>query len=346
MNIPAPVPDRKNTISSVSRPDITNHDIRRQASLAQAVSLEGVGLHSGIVVKLTLKPAPAHTGIVFIRTDITDRDRRIFARPDAVSDITRCTTLSNAAGVSIATVEHLMAALAASGVDNVIIEMDGDEVPAMDGSSELFLNSIERAGVVSQDVPRRYIKVLKPVEVQIGEASARLDPATRLSLDVSIDFAEAAIGQQRIVIEPDVRSFRDHLSRARTFARAQEVSALQAAGLSRGGSYDNAIVVDEDKVLNPGGLRYADEFVRHKALDLLGDLYVAGPLLARVTTHRAGHAVNHKLLLALFADADAWCFSHVGREFKRPTINRVRSLGGKRPAKTSVYPLEEALIAL
>lgn len=268
----------------------------------------GIALHGGNQVRLVMKPAPINTGIVFIRTDITDRDNRIEVRPDTVTKVRQCTTIGNAAGVQVATIEHLMAALSAVGVDNLFIEIDGAELPALDGSSEPFLKLIEQVGILSQASPRRYIKVLKSIEVNLGEAYARIDPAPRLHLDVTIDFAEQVIGRQRIEIEPDVKSFRQRLASARTFARAHEVVALREAGFSKGGSYDNAIVVDGDKVLNPGGLRYSDEFVRHKALDLLGDMYVAGPLLGRVTSVRAGHALNHQLLLALFADKDAWCF--------------------------------------
>lgn len=291
--------------------DVSIIPVQRQATLRAPAQCAGVALHSGAHVNLALKPAPIGTGIVFVRTDITDRENDIAVRADAVTDVKRCTTISNHAGIGVSTIEHLMAALSASGVDNLYIEIDGPEVPALDGSSEQFLQMIEDAGVMSQQAPRRYIKVLKSVEVQVGAAYARIDPHHCLHLDVTIDFAEAAIGRQRLEIEPDVKDFRERLASARTFARAHEVVALREAGLSLGGSYDNAVVVDGDKVLNPGGLRYSDEFVRHKALDLLGDMYVGGPLLGRVTTVRAGHALNHQLLLALFADPKAWKFAHL-----------------------------------
>ena len=233
------------------------------------------------------------------------------AIPGNVTNVKRCTTIGNEAGVQVSTIEHLMAALAAAGVDNIYIEIDGGEVPALDGSAEPFLQLIEQVGILSQPAPRRYIKVIKSVEVNVGEAYARIDPAPALHLDVTIDFEESAIGRQRIEIHPNVKSFRERLASARTFARAHEVAALQEAGLSLGGSYDNAIVVDGDKVLNPGGLRYSDEFVRHKALDLLGDMYVGGPLLGHVTSIRAGHALNHQLLTALFEDKTAWKYVHL-----------------------------------
>ncbi|RZV35447.1 MAG: UDP-3-O-[3-hydroxymyristoyl] N-acetylglucosamine deacetylase, partial [Acidimicrobiales bacterium] len=264
--------------------DAQFNPVRRQATLKAPAVCAGIELHGGNHVRIVLKPAPVGTGIVFIRTDITDRDNKIQVRPDNVTKVHNCTTIGNAAYVQVATIEHLMAALSASGVDNLFIEINGNEVPALDGSSEPFLKLIEQVGIYSQPAPRRYIKVLKPVVVQIGDAMAKGEPADTLQLDVSIDFEEEAIGRQRIVIEPDVKSFRERIASARTFARAHEVAALREAGLSKGGSYDNAIVVDEDKVLNPGGLRYGDEFVRHKALDLLGDMYVAGPVLGKVTT--------------------------------------------------------------
>ena len=288
---------------------LDHHHVRRQATLTGAAMCAGISLHSGERVRLVMRPAPAGTGIVFVRTDITDRNNMIAAVPQNVTEVSRCTTLANAAGVSIATTEHLMAALAAAGIDNLYIDIDGSEVPALDGSSEPFLKLIEQVGIERQTAPRRYIKVLKTVEVELNGARARVEPSATLCLDVSIDFPDAAIGQQSVVIEPNVRSFRERLASARTFARLHEVAALQDAGLSKGGSYDNAIVVDGDKVLNPGGLRFDDEFVRHKALDLLGDLYVGGPLLAKVTTSKSGHALNHELLTALFADPQAWRFA-------------------------------------
>lgn len=293
--------------------------VKRQATIKAPAVCAGVELHGGNHVRIVLKPAPVGTGIVFVRTDITDRDNKIDVRPENVTKVHNCTTIGNAAGVQVATIEHLMAALSASGVDNLIVEINGGEVPALDGSSEPFLKLIEHVGIHSQPAPRRYIKVLKPVSVKVGDAFAKIEPSDSLQLDVSIDFEEEAIGRQRIVIEPDVKSFRERIASARTFARAHEVAALREAGLSKGGSYDNAVVVDEDKVLNPGGLRYGDEFVRHKALDLLGDMYVAGPVLGKVTTIKSGHAANHQLLIALFADPDAWKFTQLATAEELPT---------------------------
>ncbi len=298
--------------------DVSIIPVQRQATLNRSIDCQGVALHGGEKVHLVLRPAPVNTGIIFIRTDVRGIENRIAVRADAVTDVKRCTTISNVADVQVSTIEHLMAAFSAAGIDNLTIEIDGPELPALDGSAEPFLKLIEQAGIVSQPEPRRYIKVLKPVEVRMGDAYARIEPYSCLYLDVTIDFAETAIGLQRIEIEPDVKTFRERMASARTFARAHEVVALREAGLSLGGSYDNAIVVDGAKVLNPGGLRFADEFVRHKALDLLGDMYIGGPLLGRVTSVCGGHALNHQLLLALFADPQAWEFAHLATAQKMP----------------------------
>jgi len=283
-------------------------NVKRQSTLKSPVSCSGIELHGGNHTHLMMRPAPVNSGLVFIRTDITDRDNRVIVAPENVSSVKNCTTIQNAAGVKISTIEHLLAALAATGIDNLYLELDGQELPALDGSAEPFLKLIEQAGLKRQNAPRRYVEVLKPVEVQRGEAFARFLPAPRLSLSVSIDFKDKAIGQQKVEIVPNVRAFRERLASARTFARLHEVAALQAAGLSKGGSFDNAIIVDGDKILNPEGLRFADEFVRHKALDLLGDIYLGGPILGRVETHASGHGLNHALLIALYGNRDAWRF--------------------------------------
>lgn len=282
--------------------------VKRQSTLNAPAVFAGVSLHGGDHVKVVMKPAPVGHGITFVRTDIKDRDNCIAVRPEAVTKVKNCTTITNAAGVNVATIEHLMAALCASGIDNLTVELDGTELPALDGSAAPFIALIEQVGVTVQPAHRRYIKALKTVEVSMGDSFGKIEPADRLQLDVTIDFGDAAIGRQSLYFEPDVRSFRDRLASARTFARAHEVDALLAAGLSKGGSLDNAVVVDGDKVLNPGGLRYGDEFVRHKALDLMGDLYLGGAILGRVTTMRGGHGLNHALLTKFFADSEAWRF--------------------------------------
>ncbi|MGJ8563473.1 MAG: UDP-3-O-acyl-N-acetylglucosamine deacetylase [Alphaproteobacteria bacterium] len=295
--------------------------IKRQSTIAAPAVCAGIELHGGEHTRMVMRSAPAGTGLVFIRTDILDRNNRISVRPESVSNVKNCTTLSNAAGVRVATIEHLLAALAAAGIDNLYIDLDGEELPALDGSSEPFLQLIEQVGIAPQPAPRRYVKVLKRIEITRGDSKAVIEPASKLSLDVTIDFEDKAIGRQRVEIEPSVRAFRERLASARTFARTHEVAALQAAGLSKGGSLDNAVIVDGDKVLNPGGLRFSDEFVRHKALDLLGDLYLGGPILGKVTTIRGGHALNHDLLTALFSDPEAWRFVSLRSEERVRELN-------------------------
>lgn len=282
--------------------------VTRQRTLKNAIDCVGVGLHSGHKVNLSLHPAPVDTGIVFRRVDL---GIDIPARYDLVTDTRLCTVLS-APGqpqARVSTVEHVMAALAGAGVSNAVVEVDGPEIPILDGSAEAFLFLISCAGIVEQDAPRAEIVVLRPVRVQVGDAYAELRPyAFGLDAAVSIEFDAPAIGAQAfsLLVTPD--SFRDELADARTFTLAHEIAALQAAGLARGGSLDNAVVVDGADVLNPGGLRSPDEFVRHKLLDAVGDLALAGaPLRARLIGHRSGHAVNNQLLRALFADDANWC---------------------------------------
>ena len=283
-------------------------NVRRQSTISAPAFTAGIELHGGQHTRIVLRPAPTGTGLVFIRSDITDRDNRIDVKPDAVTGVKNCTTLSNAAGVKVATIEHLLSALAASGIDNLYIDIDGEELPALDGSAEPFLELIEQVGIEHQAAPRRYVKVLETIEVKIGDSFAKIEPCDNLELDVTIEFDDDAIGKQRVEIVPNVRDFRERLASARTFARLHEVAALKEAGLSKGGSLDNAVIVDGDKILNPEGLRFSDEFVRHKALDLLGDLYLGGPILGRVTTVKGGHAINHQLLMKLYAHPNSWKF--------------------------------------
>lgn len=284
-------------------------NVRRQSTLRASAVCVGISLHGGRQTRLVMMPAAPNTGLVFRRSDITDRCNLIPVLPESVTGVRNCTTISNAANVTVSTIEHLLAALCAAGVDNLLIDLDGPELPALDGSAEPFLKLIEQIGLHRQAAPRRYIRILKTIEISSGYATAKIDPCERFELDVTIDFDEGAIGWQRLKIAPDVRAFRDRLASARTFARKHEVAALQEAGLSKGGSFDNAILVDGDSVLNPGGLRFDDEFVRHKALDLMGDMYLGGPILGRVTTIKSGHGLNHDLLTKLFATKDAWEFA-------------------------------------
>ena len=268
----------------------------------------GVGVHTGARVSMTLHPADTGTGIVFRRSD--RGGATIAADWRNVQESPLCTTLTDREGVSVATVEHLLAALAGAEIDNVVVELDGPEVPVMDGSAEPFLFLIERAGIVEQDAPRRAIKVLKPVRVADENRMAALTPASGFSVSFKIDFPDEVVKRQDISLSLDSESFRTEIARARTFGFLEDVERLRAAGLARGGSLDNAVVVSGTKVLNKDGLRYADEFVRHKVLDAVGDLYLAGgPIVGHFRGVRSGHALNRRLLEALFADRSAWCYT-------------------------------------
>jgi UDP-3-O-[3-hydroxymyristoyl] N-acetylglucosamine deacetylase len=270
---------------------------------------------------MRLLPAAPDTGIVFRRTDA---GAEVLANWANTIESSRCTVLSNGEGITIGTVEHLMAALAGAEIDNAIIELDGPEVPIMDGSSAPFLFLIECAGQIEQDVARRAIKVLKPVSVIVEDAIVALVPDHSFSMSFEISFANSLISRQDISVVFDAGTFKEELSRARTFGLLDEVDRLRAAGLGRGGSLDNVVVVSGDHVLNAGGLRYADEFVRHKLLDAFGDLYLAGgPVIGRFRGVRSGHAHTRHLLAALFADGEAWCYTN---------LIRATGFGGPGPA--------------
>ena len=267
----------------------------------------GIGLHSGEHVRLALKPASTGAGINFIRSDITDFDNRIEARAENVTAVRLGTTIANAAGASVATVEHLMAALAGLGVDDVTIEIDGPELPVMDGSSAPFVDLINRVGLKQLAAPRRAIQVLKPVVIESEGRRASFLPALRSMIEVEINFEHSAVGNQMCSFEVTPEIFSTDIASARTFGFRKDLDALLAAGLARGGSMENAVVLDDDGVANPEGLRFDDEFARHKALDALGDLYLAGaPIIGRYHAQRPGHAINNQALRALLADKSAW----------------------------------------
>ena len=287
----------------MSRPGRT----RRQQTLKGGIGCVGVGVHSGRRVSLQLRPAPEYTGIVFRRTDL---GTSVAARYDLVADTRLCTVIADGA-TRVGTIEHVMAALSAAGIDNAWVDVSGPEVPILDGSAAGISFLIDCAGVVEQPAAVAPIEVRRTIRVIEGDAWAEIRPAapgaTGLSLSLTIDFPAAAIGRQSRDFTLDEASFKSQLAPARTFALAQEIEALRAAGLARGGSLDNAVVVDGAEVLNPGGLRYPDEFVRHKLLDAIGDLALAGPpLIGQFVGHKSGHALNNRLLRALFADASAW----------------------------------------
>jgi UDP-3-O-[3-hydroxymyristoyl] N-acetylglucosamine deacetylase len=265
-----------------------------------------VGLHTGERVRAAILPAPTDTGVLFVRTDLSGC-KPISASAERVCDARMNTTIGNPSGVTISTVEHLMAALSALGVDNALVELDGPEVPTMDGSAGPFVQMIDHAGRRRQEAPRQHLEVLEPVEVSDGDKRARLSPAPRFELAFEISFESAAVGRQRIDMAVDEASFRAELADCRTFGFMHEVVALRRAGLARGGSLENAVVIDGDKILNPGGLRRANEFVRHKALDAVGDLALIGyPLIGRFEGVYSGHALNNALARALLARPGAW----------------------------------------
>jgi len=278
-----------------------------QNTLIRSVTFTGVGLHTGAPVTMTVHPAAEDHGICFRRTDVVTGDAQVPAQWDAVVPSRLCTLVANAAGVSVSTIEHIMAALAGSAIHNALIDIDGPEVPILDGSAAPFVSGFLDAGIVAQGAPVRAIRVLKAIEVREGEAVARLEPSEMLEIAFQIDFAEAAIGRQDKVLNMANGAFVRELSDSRTFCRNAEVVAMRERGLALGGTLENAVVFEGDKVLSPGGLRYADEPVRHKMLDALGDLALAGgPILGRYTGIRAGHALTNRLLRALFADPSAW----------------------------------------
>ena len=282
-----------------------------QHTLATSAFCAGVGVHSGERSKIVLKPSPENTGIRFVRSDVLGQGRSVPAIGTAVSDVTLCTTLTNDAGVSVSVVEHLLAACAGMGVDNLIIEIDGVEVPIMDGSSLVFCELIRSAGLKRQTAKRRRIRILQAVEVVDGPKWAKLTPTTRddLTLRARIDYENPAIGVQQMAIRLTPGQFMDDIAFARTFGFARDVEQLKAMGLARGGSLDNAVVIDGETVVNPDGLRADDEFVRHKLLDAIGDLMLAGGLiLGAYDANQPGHALNNKLVRKLLATPQAWCW--------------------------------------
>ncbi len=279
-----------------------------QHTLKSEIGCSGTGLHTGETVSIVLHPAAADTGVVFRRTDMDNGE--IAAHVDNVVDGTLCTTLGNEAGVKIATVEHLLAALAGCQIDNVIVDVDGPELPIMDGSAAPFVFLIECAGIVTQDKPRRIIEVLKRVDVAVDGREVSLSPSSGFSVGFEIDFNSDAIGKQDLSVQLVNGTFKGEISRARTFGFAEEVDQLRRIGLARGGSLDNAVVISGDTILNDEGLRYDNEFVRHKILDCVGDLYLAGGQISgHFQGYRSGHAMNHAIVRALFADPTAWRYA-------------------------------------
>jgi len=278
-----------------------------QTTIKSIVTFEGIGLHTGRAATIVLRPAPANTGIVFRRVDVDVADNVLPALWNHVVVSPLNTRLTNDDGLTVSTIEHLMAALSGTGVHNVVIDIDGPEVPIMDGSAAAFVRGIVEAGLARHAAPLFAIEILREVEVVDGAAMARLSPATSLQIEFNIDFSDAAIGHQEKTLNMANGTFVRELCDSRTFCRNSDVEAMRSKGLALGGTLENAVVVDGDQVLSPGGLRHADEAVRHKMLDALGDLYTAGaPIMGRYIGQRAGHAMTNRLLQALFADPTAW----------------------------------------
>jgi UDP-3-O-[3-hydroxymyristoyl] N-acetylglucosamine deacetylase len=294
----------------------------KQTTLQDQAAVSGIGVHSGLPATLTIFPADADTGIVFVRTDKQDRsEREIRADVRAVTATEFATVLGDANGPLCSTAEHVLAALSGLGVDNAVIEIDGPEVPIMDGSAAPFVAAIEQAGIVTQSAPRRFIEILKPVQVALDDAFGELKPYARgFRVEMEIAFDHPLIGRQSLALDMDPDTFRRELARARTFGFMRDVAKLWGSGFALGASFENTLVVTENRVLNPEGLRYHDEFVRHKALDAIGDLALAGaPLIGAYRSVRGGHKLNHAVLNALMSDPSAWTM------VERPeTVRRIR----------------------
>ncbi|WP_022696152.1 UDP-3-O-acyl-N-acetylglucosamine deacetylase [Ponticaulis koreensis] len=291
--------------------------IEFQQTLASSAICAGIGVHSGERARLTLKPAPVGTGIRFHRVDVPEAQGWIDALGDLVHDVALGTKLRNEYGTTLSTVEHLLAAVYGLGIDNMIIEVDGPEVPIMDGSSSLYTDLILRTGIRQQARRARYIRILKPIEVQDGPKSAMLLPSddNGFHLDATIDFDSEAIGRQRKSILLTPRSFARELAFARTFGFYRDIKKLHSMGLGQGASMENAIAVEDDKILNPEGLRVEDEFIRHKILDAVGDLALVGHrLIGRYVSEQPGHSINNLLVREVLNRPDAWEFDTLESE--------------------------------
>ena len=280
----------------------------RQTTLRSQATVTGVGVHSGLPVNLTIGPASVDAGFIFVRTALEGSDRDVRAVAESVIATEFATVLGDREGPLVSTAEHVLAALRGMGVDNATIEVDGPEVPIMDGSAAAFVAAIDQAGIVSQSAARRFIQVVKPVQVAIGDSFGELRPhAGGFRAEVEIDFANPVIGRQSYLLDLSAERFRREISRARTFGCVNDVARLWSAGFALGASFENSVVFDETRLLNTEGLRYSDECVRHKVLDVIGDLALAGlPLLGAYRSVRGGHKLNHAVLTALLADRTAY----------------------------------------
>ncbi|MBS4095283.1 MAG: UDP-3-O-acyl-N-acetylglucosamine deacetylase [Sulfuricella sp.] len=299
----------------------------KQRTLKNVIRATGVGLHTGEKVFLTLRPAAVDTGIVFRRVDL-ENPREISAAPNHVGD-TRLSSTLELDGIKVATVEHLMSAFAGLGIDNAYVDLTAPEVPIMDGSASPFIFLIQSAGIEEQPAPKKFIRIKKPVQVTEGEKWVRFEPYEGFLLDFAIDFAHPVFAKSRQTARVDfsTTSYIKEVARARTFGFMQDVEYLRSQGLALGGSMDNAVVMDEYRVLNNDGLRYEDEFVRHKVLDAIGDLYLLGhPLIGAFHGYKSGHALNNKLLRHLMANAEAWEYVTFERaEEAPPAFHRLQA---------------------
>lgn len=282
--------------------------IGKQTTLRNQAVLTGIGVHSGLPVTLTLQPAEADTGICFLRTGLGTRDREVHADIRSVTATEFATVLGDSSGPLVSTAEHVLAALRGLGVDNVLVEVDGPEVPIMDGSAAAFVHAIDRAGLEVLGELRRYIRVLKPVSVTIGQSVAEFRPYPRgFRIEATIDFEHRLIGRQTAIYDGRPESFRRDFARARTFGFMRDVAKMWNAGYALGASLENTLVVSDNRILNVEGTRYPDEFVRHKVMDAIGDLALAGaPILGHYRSVRGGHRINHAAVSALMANTSAW----------------------------------------
>lgn len=283
----------------------------RQTTLAREIEVSGTGVHSGAPASVILHPAPADTGLRFLVSKRGKIVSEIAADVSAVKNLTLCTVIGDDNGVTVGTVEHLLSALRGLSVDNCYIEIDSREIPIMDGSAIEFVRALDEAGLTELAAPRKFIKVLKPVRVQEGNCWGELTPHSGFHLDVEIDFPTPVIGRQRMSLDLNPGNYRNEIASARTFGFMRDVETLWKSGLALGASLENTVAIGDDRIMNPEGLRYPQEFVRHKMLDAIGDLALAGaPLLGAYRSVRGGHRLNAHVLKALFADADAWAVVH------------------------------------
>jgi len=307
----------------------------RQTTLREQVTVAGIGIHSGSPVTVTLHPAEAHTGVVFWRPGIDgQRDRELIADFRSVTATEFATVLGDENGPAVSTTEHVLAALCGLGIDNVVVEVDGPEVPIMDGSAAPFVAAIDQVGLAPVSAPRRYIKVLRSVRVNIDGCYGELRPyAHGLRVETEIEFDHPLIGRQMFSIDVQPNAFRRELARARTFGFMRDVTKLWSMGYALGASFENTVVVAENRILSTEGMRFSDEFVRHKAVDAIGDLALAGaPLIGVYRSVRGGHKLNHAVVTALMSDASAWTYSEMQEPVRRARGHADLAAGFATPA--------------